>query len=106
MSESSVQGAKAQLLDDFNKVVSDTEALLRAVAQVPGEKAQALRSSVEDNLNAAKKRVRDLHGAALGKTTEAVRYTDEYVHDNAWAAIGVAAAVGFVLGLIVASDRR
>lgn len=105
MSES-VSGAKAQLLDDFNKVVSDTETLLRAMAAVPGEKTQALRSSVEDNLNAAKKRVRELHGAAVDKTTEAARYTDEYVRDNAWAAVGVAAAVGFILGLIVASDRR
>jgi ElaB/YqjD/DUF883 family membrane-anchored ribosome-binding protein len=32
----------------------------------------------------------------------AARATDEYVHDNPWQAIGVAAAVGFLLGLVVA----
>lgn len=103
--DSNVSTAKAQLVDDFNKVVSDTEALLRAMASVPGEKTAALRSSVEANLSAAKQRVRELQGAAVEKTTAAARATDEYVHDNAWAAIGIAAAVGLIIGLVI-SDRR
>ena len=103
--DSNVAAAKAQLVDDFNKVVSDTEALLRALASVPGEKTAALRSSVEANLSAAKQRVRELQGAAVEKSTAAARATDEYVHDNAWAAIGIAAAVGLIIGLVI-SDRR
>ncbi len=103
--DSSVYAAKEQLVQDFNKVVSDTEALLRAMASVPGEKTAALRSSVEANLSAAKQRVRELQGAAVEKTTAAARATDEYVHDNAWAAIGIAAAVGLIIGLVI-SDRR
>lgn len=103
--DSNVSAAKSQLVDDFNKVVSDTEALLRAMASVPGEKTAALRSSVEANLSAAKQRVRELQGAAVEKTTAAARATDEYVHDNAWAAIGIAAAVGLIIGLVI-SDRR
>jgi len=38
--------ARTQLLDDFNKIAADSEALLRAMASVPGEKAGALRDSV------------------------------------------------------------
>ena len=34
----------------------------------------------------------------------AARVTDDYVHDNPWQAIGVAAAVGFVVGLMM--NRR
>lgn len=101
-----VSDAKAQLVDDFNKVVADTESLLRAMANVPGDKASALRASVEDNLNAAKRRVREVQGAVFEKGTAAVRATDEYVHDNPWALIGVAAAVGLIVGLVIASDRR
>ena len=104
--DSNVYAAKQQIADDFNKLVGDTEALLRAMASVPGEKTAALRASVEANLNAAKQRARELQGAAYEKTTAAARATDEYVHENAWAAIGIAAAVGFIAGLMVASDRR
>ena len=103
---SNVSDAKQQLVDDFNKVVSDTEALLRAMASVPGDKASELRASVQDNLNAAKRRVRELQGAAFEKGTAAVRATDEYVHENPWTLIGVAAAVGLIVGLVIASDRR
>jgi ElaB/YqjD/DUF883 family membrane-anchored ribosome-binding protein len=102
----SITDAKQQLVDDFNRVVSDTESLLRAMASVPGEKASALRATVEDNLNAAKRRVRDIQGAAFEKGTAAVRATDEYVHENPWTLIGVAAAVGLIVGLVIASDRR
>ena len=103
---SNVYAAKEQLVDDFNKVVGDTESLLRAMASVPGEKTAALRASVEANLSAAKQRVRELQGAAVEKTTAAARATDAYVHDNAWAAIGIAAAVGLLVGILISSDRN
>jgi|GraSoi_2013_40cm_1033754.scaffolds.fasta_scaffold111006_2 ElaB/YqjD/DUF883 family membrane-anchored ribosome-binding protein len=102
---SDLNAATEQLVDDFNKVVTDTEALLRALASVPGEKTASLRASVEENLGAAKKRVRELRGAAVEKTAAAARATDEYVHDNPWPVIGVAAAVGLIVGLLL-SDRR
>jgi ElaB/YqjD/DUF883 family membrane-anchored ribosome-binding protein len=104
--DSNVRAARDQLANDFSTLVTDTEALLRAMASVPGEKTAALRASLEDNLGTYKKRMRELQGAAYEKTSAAAKATDEYVHDNAWAAIGIAAGVGFVLGLIVASDRR
>jgi ElaB/YqjD/DUF883 family membrane-anchored ribosome-binding protein len=28
--------------------------------------------------------------------------TDDYVHDNPWQAIGVSAAIGFLVGLVIA----
>jgi ElaB/YqjD/DUF883 family membrane-anchored ribosome-binding protein len=105
MPTSDLNAAKDQLVDDFNKVVGDTEALLRALASVPGEKTAALRASVEENLSAAKQRVRQLGGAAMEKTTAAARATDEYVHENPWPLIGAAAVAGLILGLLL-SDRR
>lgn len=102
--DSNVQSAKQQLLDDFGKVVSDAEGLLKAVGTVPGEKAEAMRASVEARLNSAKARLHDIQGAAVEKTTAAARAADEYVHDNPWPMIGAAALFGFILGLVV-KDR-
>ena len=103
--ELNVSAARAQLVDDFQKVVSDTETLLRAMASVPGEKAIAMRANVEESLASAKQRLRQLQGAAVDKTTAAARATDEYAHESPWTLIGVAAAVGLIIGLII-SDRR
>ena len=103
--ELNVSAAREQLVEDFQKVVTDTEALLRAMASVPGEKAIAMRANVEERLNVAKERLRGLQGAAVEKTTAAARATDEYAHENPWTLIGVAAVVGLLVGLII-SDRR
>jgi ElaB/YqjD/DUF883 family membrane-anchored ribosome-binding protein len=100
--ESSLYLAKHQLVEDFNKVIGDSEALLHALATYPSEKTEALRASVEENLRTARERVQQLQD----NTTAAARATDTYVHDNAWAMMGVAAAVGFVAGLAIGGGRR
>ena len=96
-----VQMAKQQLVDDFGKVVSDTEELLKAVRNAPGEQAAAARASIEARLNAAKERLQGLKDAAVEKTTDAARAADTYVHENPWPLIGAAAIFGFFLGLVV-----
>ena len=102
---SDVSSARSQLVDDFRKIVSDSEALLRAIGSVPGDKARELKASVEENLAGAKERLRELQGAAMERGTAAARAADEYVHENPWALIAGAAAVGFLIGLMV-SDRH
>ena len=97
----SVQTAKQQLLDDFGKVVTDTEELLRAVRGAPGERAAEMRASIETRLAAAKERLEGLQGAAVEKTTAVARAADTYVHENPWPLIGAAALFGFLLGLVV-----
>jgi ElaB/YqjD/DUF883 family membrane-anchored ribosome-binding protein len=101
---SNFAAARSQLVDDFNRIAADTEALLRAMASVPGEKASALRASVEANLAAARQRMRELPAAAYERTTAAARATDEYVHENPWPLIGAAAAIGFLIGFLVRGD--
>jgi ElaB/YqjD/DUF883 family membrane-anchored ribosome-binding protein len=98
--DSNVRAAKQQLVDDFSKVVADAEGLLKAVRDVPGEKADAMRASVEARLGAAKERLRTIQDSAIEKTTAAAKAADTYVHDNPWPLIGAAALVGFVIGWI------
>ena len=103
--DTNVNASREQLIDDFNKVVADTEALLRTMAGVTGEKAIALRASVEENLRATKARLRELQSAAAEKTTAAARATDEYVRENPWTAVGVAAVAGLVIGMLISGRR-
>ena len=95
-----VRDARTELMDDFNKMASDSESLLRAMAAVPGEKVAALRASVEEVRATARQKVRDLQGLARDKADLA----DAYVHENPWALIGAAALIGFVVGLSIRRD--
>jgi ElaB/YqjD/DUF883 family membrane-anchored ribosome-binding protein len=93
--------ARSRLIDDFSAVLSEAEDMLRRAAGETGDKARDLRSQVEAKLLTAKLRLQELQGQAMDQARDAARATDDYVHDNPWQAIGVAAAVGFLVGLVV-----
>jgi ElaB/YqjD/DUF883 family membrane-anchored ribosome-binding protein len=92
---------KDELVENFNAVVAETEQLLKSVANAGGEKAGALRASVEQNLAIAKDRLRDLQQAATQKTEAAAHAADEYVHEHPWQAIGVVAGLSGVVGMVI-----
>jgi ElaB/YqjD/DUF883 family membrane-anchored ribosome-binding protein len=103
----SVQGdiSKEKLMQDLQLVVSDAEELLRATAGQAGEKVSVARERIEESLNAAKLRLAETQDAMLEKTRQAARVTDEYVHDNPWRAVGIAAGVGLVVGMLISRGR-
>ena len=90
-----------KLMDDLRLVVTDAEDLLRVTAGQAGEKVAAARARAEESIESAKARIAQAGYAAAEHTREAVKATDDYVHDNPWAAIGVAAAVGVVIGILI-----
>jgi ElaB/YqjD/DUF883 family membrane-anchored ribosome-binding protein len=101
---SATESQRERLVDDFATVLTDAEALLKASATETGEKARDLRSQVEAKLLSAKLRLQELQGQSVDKAKAAARATDDYVHDHPWQAIGIAAAVGMVAGLLI--NRR
>jgi ElaB/YqjD/DUF883 family membrane-anchored ribosome-binding protein len=91
-----------KLMEDLRLVVTDAEELLRATAGQAGEKVAAARARAAESIDVAKARIAQAGYAAAAQTREAARAADEYVHDNPWAAVGVAAAVGVVIGILIA----
>ena len=90
-----------QLITDFKVVVADAEALLKATANQGGEKLAEVRAKAEESLRVVKARMADAQAALLARTRAAAKATDAYVHENPWRAVGVAAGVGLVIGLLI-----
>lgn len=107
MNSSSVQNevSKEKLMQDLQLVVSDAEELLRATAGQVGDKVSAARERIQDNLIAAKARLLVAQDDMLEKTRQAANATDEYVHDNPWRAVGIAAGVGLLVGMLISRGR-
>ena len=101
MSQLSNEVTKDQLIADFNVVVADAEALLKATANQGGEKLAEVRAKAEESLKVAKARLLEAQDALIAKTREAARATDEYVHEKPWNAIGVAAGIGLLIGFLM-----
>jgi ElaB/YqjD/DUF883 family membrane-anchored ribosome-binding protein len=60
-----------------------------------------MRAQVDANLLPAKLRLQEMQADAVARARDAARATDDYVHDNPWQAVGAAAAVGFVVGMLM-----
>ena len=90
-----------RFMDQLRNVITDAEELLRATAAQAGEKVSAARERIQASLATAKVKLSDAERVLVDKTKDAAKATDEYVRENPWQAVGVAAAAGLVLGVLI-----
>ena len=96
--------SKQRIVSDLKNVVADAEEILRATADVAGEKVADLRERITLRLQDARARLADAETIIVDKTKAAARATDDYVKTNPWQSVGIAAAVGFLIGVMI--NRR
>lgn len=95
------EAAREKLMGDFKAVINDAEELLKATASQTGERVSAARARVEESIRTTRERLSELQDDVTERAGAAAHATDQMVHDNPWKAVGIAAAVGFLLGLLV-----
>jgi ElaB/YqjD/DUF883 family membrane-anchored ribosome-binding protein len=88
------------LIKEFESVVTEAEHLIRSIAEASSDKALGMRASVEQGLADTRERLAKIRAQVVDQASGAVRATGEYVQDNPWQAIGVAAGVAAVAGLV------
>jgi ElaB/YqjD/DUF883 family membrane-anchored ribosome-binding protein len=91
-----------RLVEDLKVVINDAEALLKATSAQTGEKIQEVRARAEESLRQAKARLTEVEEEALRRARELADATEEYVRDNPWQSVGIAAGIGLVLGILIA----
>ena len=97
MHNEALNASFSDLRNDLQAVARDAEALLKATADVGGERVKEIRSRTEDTLRRA---YDHLYERNL-QVRQFARETDSYVRDHSWSAIAVAAGVGLLIGLLV-----
>lgn len=93
--------SKEKLISDIRLVIADTEELLRATAGQAGDKIADLRAKTQDRLAAAKIKLAEAEAVVVDRAKQVGRAADDYVHDNPWRSVGVAAGLGFIAGLLI-----
>jgi ElaB/YqjD/DUF883 family membrane-anchored ribosome-binding protein len=95
------QVSASQLIDDLTAVIRDAEGLLRATAAQTGDRVEEIRARAEESVRQAKARLEGLEEQTLERARELAGDADQYVRGNPWQAVGIAAGVGLVLGLLL-----
>ena len=93
--------ARDRLIADVKVLMADADEIVKAMASATGEKAVELADRLRVNMRNAKDKMADVQVVVADKAKVAARVTDDYVHDNPWQAVGIAAGVGLLLGLLI-----
>jgi ElaB/YqjD/DUF883 family membrane-anchored ribosome-binding protein len=97
MQEASTQ----KLMQDLRAVIADAEALMAATADTAGTEIREARERAEESLGQARARLETFEEELQAHAKAALDDADAYVRENPWQSIGIAAAVGLVLGLLI-----
>ena len=79
-----------RLMEELRAVINDAEELLRATADHAGPKVQEVRARAEESLRNAREH---LQGAG--------KQLDSQVREHPWAAVGIAAGIGLIAGILL-----
>jgi ElaB/YqjD/DUF883 family membrane-anchored ribosome-binding protein len=85
-----MEAATNKLMDELRDVVTAAEDLLKATAGEHGERIEEVRARAEESLRTARERLEGVGG----------RLNDQ-VREHPWAAVGIAAGIGLVLGILL-----
>jgi len=99
---SDISTKRDQLSADFQRVMEDIDALLSAGGtKVEGE-VKAIRERLRERLDDTRQRLGDLQDEGIERARRAAHRTDEYVHEHPWYAVGAGAALGLLVGVLIA----
>ena len=90
-----------KLMGDLKTLIGDAEELLKATASQAGEKVAVARQKIEQSLIEGKKALADAEKIVIERSKQYADVADDYIRENPWSAVGIAAGIGLVLGLLM-----
>ena len=100
MARKTAKNAQEILMADFQALVLDTERLLEHSASLAGDQAEELRAQITESLLKARETIEETKGSLQERGQAAVVAAEDYVQTNPWQSVGIAAGVGFLIGLL------
>ncbi|HYE30292.1 MAG TPA: DUF883 domain-containing protein [Methylomirabilota bacterium] len=62
---------------------------------------ESITDQIQEGISSGKYSLQEIQSMLVDKTKAAAQETDRLVHENPWAAIGIAAGIGLALGLLL-----
>lgn len=93
-------------LADLNQVIEQAETLLKTLGEEGSEAVESVRKRVMRTVGQARARIADSSEAVREAATSTANRTDEYVHENPWKSVAIAAGVGALAALLLSTQLR
>ena len=90
------------LAHNLRRMVDETENFLQAAAQTGDEKFTSIRGQLGEQVRHMRWQLDALEDNAVHKARRAARLADQTIHGHPYGAIGIAAALGLLVGFLAA----
>jgi len=94
--------ARGKLMDELNNAIGQAETWLKDAASQESIAPSESRERFEDTLQTAKSDLRKLEESVIARGRDAAQSASIYVHDNPWKSVGLGAAMGVIVGMLIA----
>lgn len=87
---------------ELRNVASDVGDMIKSSSLLNGEELDRIKTKLNEQVVAAKQYFETTSAELSERARNSVKLADTYVHDKPWQSIGIGAALGFVIGLVLA----
>src|SRR6202041_3597474 len=95
-----VNDVKAAATTEIKSLIADVEDLMARIADLKDADVARVRSKVQRAVDATKQSLADGADALRQRAQDVASTADDYVRESPWQAIGIAALVGAVVGIL------
>ena len=95
-----VNDIKAAASSEIKSLIADVEDLMARIADLKDADVVRVRNKVQRAVDATKQSLADSADAIRQHAQSAANTTDDFVRDSPWQAVGIAALVGAIVGII------
>ncbi|GJJ00401.1 membrane protein [Duganella rhizosphaerae] len=93
--------ARNKLMDELKHAIGEAEDWLKDAAKELAPSPET-RARFEETLRTARTDLRKLEDSVIARSRGAAESANVYVRDNPWKSVGLGAAIGVIVGLLVA----
>jgi ElaB/YqjD/DUF883 family membrane-anchored ribosome-binding protein len=101
-SSHAAKASRASMSREFHNFLADIEDLVKDTTSMTGEDLTKARAKLNERVAAAKESVEEMGNAFAKRARATATDTNAYVHEQPWKVIGAGAAIGFLLGFVLA----
>lgn len=93
---------QSEITEEFDKFLADLETLVQDAKTLSGEELSLMKDQLRERVAKAKEAARRVGDDVTERAYSMADTANQQVHEEPWKAVGAGAALGLLLGLLVA----
>jgi ElaB/YqjD/DUF883 family membrane-anchored ribosome-binding protein len=95
------KATRAGVSREVHNFIADVEDLVKDTTSLTGDELAKAKATLSERISAARQSIDAMSSAVAKRARNTASETNAYVHDQPWKAVGIGAAIGLLLGVVI-----